>query len=120
MKITLDTKWRRLPLSLTMVLHMHIYSFPDPSEKGDDVNVPANASKSKKKADKAPPHRDNKSRFSHPWLSSSLKGHNENVLDMSFSPNGKYLASCSSGKSVCPVALPSYWGYLMLSLPSQN
>lgn len=73
---------------------------PDPAEKIDEEKVPSNASKSKKKADKVPPHRDNKSKFSHAWLSSSLKGHNDNVLDMSFSPNGKYLASCSGDRSV--------------------
>ncbi|XP_037068424.1 transducin beta-like protein 2 [Pollicipes pollicipes] len=70
------------------------------SEAAGDVSASTNASKPKKKPEKAPPHRDSKFKFSHAWLSSSLKGHNENVLDMSFSPNGKYLASCSSDRSV--------------------
>ncbi|KAF0313790.1 Transducin beta-like protein 2 [Amphibalanus amphitrite] len=73
---------------------------PVPLDKGDADKATSNVSKSKKKADKVPPHRDNKSKFSHPWLLSSLKGHNDNVLDMSFSPNGKYLASCSMDRSV--------------------
>ncbi|XP_049803966.1 uncharacterized protein LOC126241467 isoform X2 [Schistocerca nitens] len=39
--------------------------------------------------------RDSKQTFSHPWLLTSLKGHSGTVLDMDFSSNGKYLATCA-------------------------
>ena len=38
--------------------------------------------------------------FSHPWLLTSLKGHSGPVLDMDFSSNGKFLASCSTDRSI--------------------
>ena len=41
--------------------------------------------------------RGDKSNYSHSWL---LKGHTDNsVLDMEFSANGKYLATCADGES---------------------
>ncbi|XP_066254548.1 uncharacterized protein [Euwallacea similis] len=39
--------------------------------------------------------RANDKGFNHPWLLATLKGHGGRVLDMDFSPNGKYLVSCS-------------------------
>ncbi|XP_037030015.1 putative exonuclease GOR isoform X2 [Bradysia coprophila] len=33
--------------------------------------------------------------INHPWLLTSLKGHTDHVLDIDYSSNGKYLASCS-------------------------
>ncbi|XP_069703099.1 uncharacterized protein [Periplaneta americana] len=39
--------------------------------------------------------RDSKQAFSHPWLLTSLKGHSGEVLDMDFSSNGKFLATCA-------------------------
>lgn len=38
--------------------------------------------------------------FSHPLLASSLKEHSHNVLDLDFSINGKYLATCSEDRTV--------------------
>jgi len=38
--------------------------------------------------------------FSHPWLMTSLKGHAGPVCDMDYSSNGKFLASCSSDRSL--------------------
>lgn len=35
--------------------------------------------------------------INHPWLLTSLKGHTDHVLDIDYSSNGKYLASCSEG-----------------------
>lgn len=36
--------------------------------------------------------------FTHPWLVTSLKGHSGRVLDMDFSSNGKYVATCGEGE----------------------
>lgn len=44
--------------------------------------------------------RDSKHSFSHPWLVTSLKGHSGEVLDMDFSSNGKFLATCAEGKNL--------------------
>lgn len=41
-----------------------------------------------------------KDQFNHPWLVSNLKGHSGQILDMEFSSNGKYLASCADDRSV--------------------
>lgn len=44
--------------------------------------------------------RANEKGFSHPWLLATLKGHSGRVLDMDFSANGKYLASCGDDRTV--------------------
>ncbi|XP_069703102.1 transducin beta-like protein 2 isoform X3 [Periplaneta americana] len=44
--------------------------------------------------------RDSKQAFSHPWLLTSLKGHSGEVLDMDFSSNGKFLATCAEDRAV--------------------
>lgn len=62
------------------------------------LNQQSHFSKTKKKH--AEKHgRDGKQSFNHQWLLTSLKGHSSSVLDMEFSPNGKYLATCGEGKS---------------------
>ncbi|KAE8738197.1 hypothetical protein FOCC_FOCC016326 [Frankliniella occidentalis] len=48
----------------------------------------------KKKQEKWAP-RESKQSFTHPWMLSSLKGHSGEVLDMDFSGNSKFLATCS-------------------------
>lgn len=45
-------------------------------------------------------HRTDKHNFNHSWLFTNLKGHTGQVLDMDFSNNGKYLASCADGKFI--------------------
>lgn len=42
--------------------------------------------------------RNEKNSFSHPWLASTLKGHTDDIRDIDFSSNGKYLASCGEGR----------------------
>lgn len=41
--------------------------------------------------------KESKTNFVHSWLSCNLKAHSGRVLSLDFSPNGKYLASCSEG-----------------------
>lgn len=38
--------------------------------------------------------------INHPWLLTSLKGHTDHVLDIDYSSNGKYLASCSQDRTL--------------------
>jgi hypothetical protein len=45
--------------------------------------------------------RASEANFTHPWLYTTLKGHTGKVLDMDFSSNGKYLATCSEGNLAC-------------------
>ncbi|PSN56508.1 hypothetical protein C0J52_08453 [Blattella germanica] len=45
--------------------------------------------------------RDTKQSFTHPWLLTSLKGHSGEVMDMDFSSNGKFLATCAEGDDEC-------------------
>lgn len=51
----------------------------------------------KKHAEK---HRDLKQAFNHEWLLTSLKGHTGAILDMDFSTNGKYIATCSDDRAI--------------------
>jgi len=44
--------------------------------------------------------KDTKTTFSHKWLLTSLKGHSAKVLDLDFSANGKFLASCGEDRTV--------------------
>lgn len=49
--------------------------------------------------------RDSKQSFSHAWLLTSLKGHSGEVLDMDFSSNGKFLATCAEGNDLFATVL---------------
>lgn len=41
--------------------------------------------------------REAQQEFTHSWLRGALKGHTASVLNMNFSSNDKYLASCAEG-----------------------
>lgn len=56
------------------------------------VNKNSKRSNLKKRSDKA--------NYSHNWLLTTLKGHSGSVMDMSFSSNGKYLATCGDGEFI--------------------
>ncbi len=53
-----------------------------------------------KSSSKHSQHSSKQDKFSHQWLLTSLKGHSGHVLDMDFSQNGKFLASCADDRSV--------------------
>ncbi|XP_013777302.1 transducin beta-like protein 2 [Limulus polyphemus] len=57
-------------------------------------------SQNKKKKGTSEKRRDAKTHYTHPWLVCTLKGHSGNILDMDFSSNGKYLASCAEDRAV--------------------
>jgi WD40 repeat protein len=44
--------------------------------------------------------KDKQPAFQHAWLMTNLKGHSGRVLDVSFSENGKMLASCADDRTV--------------------
>ncbi|KAJ1530546.1 hypothetical protein ONE63_005434 [Megalurothrips usitatus] len=44
--------------------------------------------------------RESKQSYAHPWMLTSLKGHSGEVLDMDFSGNSKFLATCSDDRTV--------------------
>lgn len=67
-------------------------------EKQRDISSSSLKSSRKKHSEKWV--RDSKHSFSHPWLLTSLKGHSGEVLDMDFSSNGKFLATCAEGKNL--------------------
>ena len=72
----------------------------------------------KKKEKVAVRKKDSKVNFVHPWLACNLKGHSASVLGLDFSPNGKYLASCSEGTNICYLVV-SVFLLCFIALPPQ-
>ncbi|XP_034251437.1 RNA exonuclease 1 homolog isoform X2 [Thrips palmi] len=71
---------------------------PEKKEKKVDHHQAAKPAASKKKQEKWA-SRDSKA-FTHPWMLTSLKGHTGEVLDMDFSGNSKFLATCADDLEV--------------------
>lgn len=61
-------------------------------EKTQPNKKPKSVSKQKGKSSVA---------FTHEWLAGSLKGHSSRILDMDFSPNGKYVITVAEGSDFC-------------------
>ncbi|KAL5277583.1 TBL2 family protein [Megaselia abdita] len=57
-------------------------------------------SKGNKQSSGGSTKRNEKNSFSHPWLASTLKGHTDDIRDIDFSSNGKYLASCGEDRTI--------------------
>lgn len=84
--------------SLLMILVLGAQGEVLKKEKQRDISSSSLKSNKKKHSEKWV--RDSKHSFSHPWLLTSLKGHSGEVLDMDFSSNGKFLATCAEGKNL--------------------
>ena len=87
------------PVEKTEVQVADVYCEQEAKEEKEMVTAKSKKKHIEKKIkEKAPT-------FQHPWLVTSLKGHSGKVLDLDFSPNGKYLASsgevCIRVKSYC-------------------
>ncbi|XP_044730908.1 transducin beta-like protein 2 isoform X2 [Chrysoperla carnea] len=65
-----------------------------------EAKVKDTTTKTKKKLTDNQRFRADKQAFSHSWLLTSFKGHTGEILDIDFSSNGKYLASCSEDRTV--------------------
>jgi len=77
---------------------VHTVASRAPVKPVDNGVPPAAAAKKKEKLPLR--KKESKVNFVHPWLACNLKGHGGSVLGLDFSPNGKYLASCSEGTFV--------------------
>lgn len=92
-----------LSLPCTASIKWNIFSFVDEtvSQRPEKKKEASNTGKAKPK--KAPENKwipkNDKQAYSHPWLLTSIKGHTGPILDIDFSSNGKYLASCADGES---------------------
>ena len=78
---------------------------PDGGAEDTNRSAPSTAAEgqnSKKKDKGAPAKRRADGRgganFAHAWLACALKAHSGPVLALDFSPDGKYLATCSEGR----------------------
>ncbi|XP_060574633.1 transducin beta-like protein 2 [Ruditapes philippinarum] len=75
-------------------------------EKEEDKNDSKPANKQEKQANKKVKPagktkvKSQQSTFAHKWLASSLKGHGARILDMDFSPNGKYVITVAEDRSI--------------------
>lgn len=72
---------------------------PEKKEKKVDHHTATKPAAAKKKQEKWAP-RESKQAFTHPWMLTSLKGHTGEVLDMDFSGNSKFLATCADDRTV--------------------
>ncbi|XP_015178087.1 PREDICTED: uncharacterized protein LOC107067262 isoform X2 [Polistes dominula] len=75
----------------------------------EDVNTldgPSTSANNINKRMKSKKRREVQQEFSHSWLSGTLKGHTSNVFNMSFSSNGKHLASCAEDHYKRPHGIP--------------
>ncbi|XP_038058199.1 transducin beta-like protein 2 [Patiria miniata] len=70
------------------------------AQKTENKSKKSKSNQQGKRQQKQPGKRANQTTFSHAYLASTLKEHSSNVLDIDFSINGKYLASCAEDRTV--------------------
>lgn len=76
--------------------------------KTNDITTKFNHNKSTKNGSRTSIDNNNKRtnyknknhHHTHPWLASNLKGHTDEIRDIDFSSNGKYLASCAEDRTI--------------------
>lgn len=93
-----------------MLLMYIIRLFKNDNQKGKVTSVknvtrhsekePSTKGKKKSTDTKWAARVDKQHSYTHPWLLTTLKGHTGHVLDIDFSSNGKYLASCAEDRTV--------------------
>lgn len=66
-------------------------------EKHQEKKSKEPPTKSKKKLTDRWSNKHDKQQFTNPWLLNNLKGHTGEILDMDYSSNGKFLATCADG-----------------------
>ncbi|XP_012150928.1 transducin beta-like protein 2 isoform X4 [Megachile rotundata] len=69
--------------------------FQDPRDSARSASGTAGNKRAKNKK-----RRETQQEFTHSWMVGALKGHTASVLDMNFSSNGKFLASCAEDRTV--------------------
>lgn len=69
--------------------------FQDPRDSARSASGTAGNKRAKNKK-----RRETQQEFTHSWMVGALKGHTASVLDMNFSNNGKFLASCAEDRTV--------------------
>lgn len=72
-------------------------NFGDPRDPTSGSTGPTGSGAGGNKRAKNRKRREAQQEFTHSWMVGTLKGHTAHVLDMNFSSNGKFLASCAEG-----------------------
>lgn len=92
--------------------HYSKYVFLDQTDQRADSNgAPSDQINGKKKEKVTLRKKESRTNLTHPWLACCLKAHSGEVLGLDFSPNGKFMASCSEGNTnlhdVCGIVVCS-------------
>ncbi|KAJ9582230.1 hypothetical protein L9F63_003440, partial [Diploptera punctata] len=89
-------------VGLTVLVLVYISNLLKTSKEDDVKNTEAEVPKKEKQKEISSSNlkSNSKQTFTHPWLMTSLKGHSGKVLDMDFSSNGKFLATCAEDRAV--------------------
>lgn len=66
-------------------------------ESRDSTSGSIGAAGGNNKRAKNKKRRETQQEFTHSWVVGALKGHTGPVLDMNFSSNGKFIATCAEG-----------------------
>ncbi|XP_043268488.1 uncharacterized protein [Venturia canescens] len=78
------------------------------TKSGTTTSLSANGNTTSGKRAKNKKRREAQQEFAHPWMVGALKGHTGPILDISFSSNGKFLASCAEDCDLVPEEEPEF------------